>query len=114
VAEADMRGADRQRGGSCVGAAGIVLRRLLPVRRLGAAIGVLALLGTASPAGALIAFRDATATGGNASRISIAGPSGTLANDVMLAAIMVRGGSSITITPPAGWTLVRRTNNGTN
>jgi hypothetical protein len=40
-------------------------------------------------------------------------PGSVQANDLMLAEIAVRGGSSTTITPPAGWTLVRSDNSGT-
>ncbi|MBI2296625.1 MAG: hypothetical protein HYU76_11490 [Betaproteobacteria bacterium] len=38
-------------------------------------------------------------------------PAGTVANDVMVASIAVRP-STVTITPPAGWTLVRRMDQG--
>jgi hypothetical protein len=44
------------------------------------------------------------------STLNIALPTGTTANDVMIAAIGARP-SSATITPPAGWTLVRRVDN---
>ena len=82
--------------------------------RFGIAIGILALLARASAADAQVTFRAAaTPIGVNANSIGIARPTGTLANDVMLAAIAVRGGSNTTITAPSGWTLVRRTNNGT-
>jgi cysteine-rich repeat protein len=78
------------------------------------AVAVVALLATAATANAQIAFRAAaTPVGVNANSISIARPSGTLQNDVMLAAIAMRGGSNITITAPAGWNLVLRTDNGT-
>jgi MSHA biogenesis protein MshQ len=43
--------------------------------------------------------------------ITIPVPSGTVQNDVMIASIGVRP-SSTSITAPSGWTLVRRTNNG--
>lgn len=43
-------------------------------------------------------------------QISIATPTGVTANDVLIAAIGLTP-SSVTITPPAGWVSVRRTNN---
>lgn len=51
--------------------------------------------------------------GGGAATLTINKPGGVVANDVMVAAISVRGGSATTITPPAGWTLVRAIDNGT-
>lgn len=56
------------------------------------------------------------ALGGNntgTSTLSINRPGGVTTNDVMIAAISVRGGSTTTITPPAGWTLVNTIDNGT-
>src|SRR4029077_2616965 len=43
--------------------------------------------------------------------ITIAKPAGVVTNDVLLAAISVRG--IPTITPPSGWTLARSDTNGT-
>jgi hypothetical protein len=43
--------------------------------------------------------------------LTIAQPSGTIQDDVMIASVAVTP-STTTITPPAGWTLVRRTDNG--
>jgi hypothetical protein len=37
-----------------------------------------------------------------------------VANDVMIAQVTVRGGTGTTLTPPAGWSLVRRDNRGTS
>jgi hypothetical protein len=45
-----------------------------------------------------------------ANGLTITKPSGTLQNDVMIASIAVRP-ETVTITPPSGWTLVRRMNN---
>lgn len=59
-----------------------------------------------------IVFR-AAASGGAASgtlTLAISVPAGTLANDVMIASIGVRPYTAV-ITAPAGWTLVRRTDN---
>ena len=59
---------------------------------------------------------NATGTGG-ATSLSISKPSGTAIGDVLVAGIVVDGGSGTTVTPPTGaggWTQIRRTNNGTN
>jgi len=61
-------------------------------------------------AGVVPAFRaanSAVATGGT---LTITKPTGTAANDVLIASIAVTP-SSVTITPPSGWTLVRRLDN---
>ena len=55
----------------------------------------------------ILALRPAAAA-----TLSIGLPAGTVANDVMIAAVSVRP-SSVTVTPPAGWTLVRRVDNNT-
>ena len=60
-----------------------------------------------------ITFRAAASAATNTSSLSIAIPSSTVANDVMIASIGVRPVAA-SITPPAGWTLVRRVDNGTN
>jgi MSHA biogenesis protein MshQ len=44
--------------------------------------------------------------------LTVAKPSGTVANDVMIASIAVQP-STTTITAPSGWTLIRRTDNAT-
>ena len=41
-------------------------------------------------------------------------PAQTANGDFLLATIVVNDGSSTTITPPTGWTLIRRTNDSTN
>jgi len=83
----------------------------------------LALCAAAAPAQAQITFRagsSATATGvtpafraaasaaTTGSTLTITRPAGVVANDVLIAAIGVTPASAV-ITPPAGWTLVRRT-----
>lgn len=68
---------------------------------------------SAVPAEAAIAFRSpAASTSLNVSTtlITISKPTNTVQNDVMIAAIAVRL-QTVTITAPAGWTLVRRQNN---
>ena len=70
--------------------------------------------------GTKAATASADADGGNAHilalrpagpGVTINRPAGTILDDVMVASIAVRP-STATITAPAGWTLVRRTNNG--
>lgn len=51
---------------------------------------------------------------GGASALKIPRPTSTAVNDLLVAGITVDGGTATTITPPAGWTLIRRTNNGAN
>lgn len=43
-------------------------------------------------------------------RVTVAVPRGVLPNDVMVAQVTVRGGAAIILTAPAGWSLVRRSN----
>ena len=57
-----------------------------------------------------ISFRAAASAATDTSSLSIGLPSGTLENDVMIAAIGFRP-SSVTVTAPTGWTLVRRVDN---
>jgi VCBS repeat-containing protein len=66
---------------------------------------------TVTPAGAGITFRGA-ASGANTgtSSLVLPRPAGTLANDVLVAAVIVR--ARPTVTPPAGWNLVRRDERG--
>ena len=66
---------------------------------------------TAAPSGSGIAFRSAS-SGDNttATSLVIPAPAGVASADVLLAAVSVRGGP--TITPPGGWTLVRQDING--
>jgi cellulose synthase/poly-beta-1,6-N-acetylglucosamine synthase-like glycosyltransferase len=50
--------------------------------------------------------------GGNATSFTIFLPTGLQQGDLMLAAISTRGGSAVTISTDAGWTLIRRVDNG--
>ena len=70
----------------------------------GSEIGTISINVAATPVG--IAFRSASA-GSNATTatLTIAAPSSVVAGDVMVAGVDVRGNPSIT--PPAGWSLVR-------
>jgi PKD repeat protein len=62
--------------------------------------------------GPTIGFRAASSASTNGSSLTINRPAGTAANDVMIASVSVRPPSA-TIGAPAGWTLVRRIDNGT-
>ena len=66
--------------------------------------------GTTEPVGAISYVGAATAEGAGTST-TVAGPAGTAAGDLLVAAVSVRGAP--TITPPAGWTLVRMDANST-
>jgi hypothetical protein len=57
-----------------------------------------------------IAFRSADSAGVASGNLTINKPTGTVQDDVMIGTIGVRP-ETVTITPPAGWTLVRRINN---
>lgn len=65
---------------------------------------------TSAAAAPQAAFRAASSAATNTSSLAIGLPSGTAANDVLIAAVGVRP-SSATITPPSGWTLIRRVDN---
>jgi len=41
-------------------------------------------------------------------------PSDVAAGDLMLASVAIHDGNTVTVTPPAGWTLVLRTDNDSN
>jgi len=58
----------------------------------------------------ILALRPAS--GGGSNTLTITKPAGVAQNDVLIASISV-GPSTATITPPAGWTLVRRTDQAT-
>jgi hypothetical protein len=61
-----------------------------------------------------ISFRVAGAVVTAASGgITLTAPAGTLSTDVVLAGFHYRGGTGVTIAPPAGWTLVKRLDTGT-
>jgi hypothetical protein len=59
-----------------------------------------------------VKFRAAASAATDTSSLSINRPTGTAANDVLIASIGLRP-SSATISAPSGWTLVRRTDNTT-
>ena len=79
-----------------------------------------ALVAAAAPAGAAITARSGTQSvtysASSTRTITLAAPSGAQPGDVLIAAIGIgRSGTDQqpTITPPSGWTLVQRTNDGT-
>lgn len=75
-----------------------------------------ALLLTAVPeAWAAISFQSlANGQNNDANTLDIGAPAGIAAGDVLVAQVTIEKGSDITITPPAGWVLVRRTNRGSD
>ncbi len=48
---------------------------------------------------------------GNASQATVPKPAGTAGGDLLVVGLMIEKGSDETVTPPSGWTLIRRTNN---
>lgn len=66
---------------------------------------------TGSAGAAAVAPRASTAAGNTvASTLAIPTPTGVSSGDVLVAAVGVRGGSSVTVTPPPGWSLIRTDN----
>ena len=66
---------------------------------------------SANVAGGVVpAFRAANSAVASAGTLTITKPTGTAANDVLIASVAVTP-SSVAINPPSGWTLVRRTDN---
>jgi RHS repeat-associated protein len=65
---------------------------------------------SATAAGITPAFRSANSATTTGTTLTITKPSGVAANDVLIGSVAVTP-SSATITPPADWTLVRRTDN---
>ena len=65
---------------------------------------------SATAAGITPAFRAAASAASTTGTLTITRPSGTTTNDVLVASISVAP-SSVAITPPSGWTLVRRMDN---
>ena len=61
-------------------------------------------------AGITPAFRAASSAATTGATLTVTKPSGTATNDVLVASIAVTP-SSVAITPPSGWTLVRRVDN---
>src|SRR5262249_11448319 len=57
-----------------------------------------------------ISLKASSTAAADATSVAVSIPTGTAQNDVMLAQIAVIGGTGQTITPPSGWTLIRRDN----
>jgi len=55
-----------------------------------------------------------TAVGIGSTNPTVAIPVGTEEDDLLVVGLMIEKGTATTITPPAGWTLIRRTNETTN
>lgn len=54
--------------------------------------------------------RSSSGANGVDSTLIISSPAGAQAGDLLIAVLAVAGGAAVTITPPASWTLIRRTN----
>ena len=65
------------------------------------------------PAITLRAAATSASNGGGSASLTINRPGAAVAGDFLLALVNARGGTSRVVTAPAGWTLVRRDNNGT-
>lgn len=65
---------------------------------------------TASSAGASVTFLAAAQAGATTGNLTINKPAGTVQNHVMIASVAVRP-HTVTVTPPSGWTQVRRIDN---
>ena len=78
-------------------------------------VGLILFFGKVSTASAAISFGSAS-SGANAAAgattLILTAPASISEGDFLVANIVVSGGGTITITPPTGWTLRLRTNNG--
>ncbi|MBF6640455.1 hypothetical protein IVB69_03075, partial [Flavobacterium sp. J49] len=59
-------------------------------------------------------WQSSTTAIGSSSSASINVPSGTVAGDLLVVGVMFESGDGTTITVPAGWTLIRRSNQSSN
>ncbi len=80
----------------------------------GPAVHANALVPSVPTAPAYAASTSASNAGTGTTTLVINRPTGTASGHVLVAGITVAGGTGVTVTPPAGWTLVRRTDNSTN
>ena len=74
----------------------------------------IALKRAAGGTGAIGPGSDTNTSVAAAGSIVVTTPTNVQPNDLILAHIGVNGGTGTTVTAPAGWTLIRRTNNGAN
>jgi RHS repeat-associated protein len=77
---------------------------LLTRSRFGLSLTVAFLLSALSLAGASVAQAAST----------VGKPTGTVAGDLLVVGLAFEKGSDVAITPPSGWTLIRRTNQSSN
>lgn len=73
----------------------------------------LALATGAAAAPALLGTPTTAASSTATTTLTINRPAGSGRHVLLLAQLSLRGGSGVTITPPTGWTLIRRTNSST-
>lgn len=69
--------------------------------------------GVTPPPSGSPAFRSSSTSTASPTSITVDTPAGVVLGDAMLAFLVI-GGSAATITPPAGWTLITRMNNGSD
>jgi RHS repeat-associated protein len=69
--------------------------------------------GGGTPAPPTVRTPCATATGDSATA-TVGKPAGTVAGDLLVVGLAFEKGSDVAITPPAGWTLIRQTNQSSN
>lgn len=82
------------------------------VRFLAAALLALA-AGPAIGQAFLVGTSNETNTGNPVTSVTLARPPGTAAGDVIVVQLAIRGGTSVSISAPAGWTFTNRTDSGT-
>ncbi|MFZ6014785.1 MAG: peptidoglycan-binding protein [Patescibacteria group bacterium] len=63
--------------------------------------------------GSAASAANSSSSGSNATLV-INRPTGVSSGSFLIAGLTVNGGNGVTITPPSGWTLIRRTDNGGN
>ncbi|OGG73871.1 hypothetical protein A3A40_02570 [Candidatus Kaiserbacteria bacterium RIFCSPLOWO2_01_FULL_54_20] len=79
-----------------------------------AAIGALCITSIALADIVSGSFTTNTSTNISITNLTLSKPASVVAGDFMLANVTLKGGSAENVTAPAGWTQIRRTDNGTN
>jgi RHS repeat-associated protein len=69
--------------------------------------------GDGTPGAPTLRTPCATATG-DAGTATVSKPTGTVSGDLLVVGLAFEKGSDVTLTPPSGWTLIRRTNQSSN
>lgn len=82
-------------------------------RRVSAALALALLLATPLADAVVYGASTTSETSANSATRSVARPTGTGAGQLLLAQVVADGGTGTTITPPSGWTLVKRTDSTT-